>query len=129
MARRNARRLGLAERAAFVVGSWTDAVAGAFDIIVSNPPYIPSQEIDSLPLEVRSFDPHMALDGGADGLNGYRAIIPDLERIVKRDGHVFLEVGAVQADMVAKLAAGHGFTAMKHRDLVGIERVVDLTRA
>src|SRR5204862_32551 len=81
-------RLGLADRAAFLVGNWADAVAGTFDIVVSNPPYIPSQEIDSLPLEVRGFDPHIALDGGIDGLSVYRAIIPDLEGIVKRDGRV-----------------------------------------
>src|SRR5882672_1585915 len=91
---------------AFLTGNWANAVTGAFDIIVSNPPYIPSREIDSLPLEVRGFDPHLSLDGGTDGLNGYRAIIPDLERIVKRDGQVFLEVGACQAEMVEKLAAG-----------------------
>jgi release factor glutamine methyltransferase len=120
--------LGLADRAAFLVGNWTDAVTGGFDIIVSNPPYIPSQEIDSLPLEVRGFDPHISLDGGIDGLNVYRAIIPDLERIVRRDGRVFFEVGAGQAGMVAKLAAGQGFTAMKHRDLAGTERVVELKR-
>jgi release factor glutamine methyltransferase len=125
----NARRLGLAERASFIVGSWAQAVAGTFDIVVSNPPYIPSREIDSLPLAVRGFDPHLSLDGGIDGLNGYRAIIPDLERIVKRDGLSFLEVGAGQAEMVEKLAAGQGFRAFKHRDLGGIERVLELARA
>ncbi len=77
-ARLNARRLGLARRATFLVGNWADAVAGGFDLVVSNPPYIPSHEIDSLPLEVRSFDPYIALNGGKDGLNGYQAIIPDL---------------------------------------------------
>jgi release factor glutamine methyltransferase len=126
---RNGRKLGLADRVAWVVGDWTDPIAGTFDMVVSNPPYIPSREIDSLPLEVRGFDPHIALDGGTDGLNGYRAIIPHLERIVKRDGRVFLEVGAGQAGMVAELAAGQGFTAIEHRDLAGIERVVELTRA
>lgn len=125
----NARRLGLAERTSFAVGNWAESLGRRFDIVVSNPPYIPSREIDSLPLEVRGFDPHIALDGGIDGLNGYRAIIPDLERIVKRDGRVYLEVGAGQADMVAELAAGQGFSAKRHRDLAGIERVVELNRA
>jgi release factor glutamine methyltransferase len=128
-ARENARRLGLAERASFLVGSWSEAVIGNFDMVVSNPPYIPSREIDSLPLAVRAFDPHLSLNGGVDGLNGYRAIIPDLERIVKRDGLSFLEVGAGQAEMVEKLAAGQGFRALKHRDLGGIERVLELARA
>jgi len=128
-ARLNARRLGLAERAFFLVGNWADAVAAGFDLVVSNPPYIPSQEIDSLPLEVRGFDPHIALDGGKDGLNGYRSIIPDLERIVKRDGRAFLEVGAGQLEIVRELAAGQGFAARGHRDLAGIGRVVELTLA
>jgi release factor glutamine methyltransferase len=128
-ARLNARRLGLAERASFLVGNWADAVAGGFDLVVSNPPYIASQEIDSLPLEVRGFDPHISLDGGKDGLDSYRAIIPDLERIVKRDGRAFLEVGAGQLEMVRELAAGQGFAAKGHCDLAGTGRVVELTLA
>jgi release factor glutamine methyltransferase len=128
-ARLNAGRLGLADRATFLVGNWADAVAGGFDLVVSNPPYIPSQEIDSLALEVRGFDPHIALDGGKDGLNGYHAIIPDLERIVKRDGRAFLEVGAGQLEMVRELAVGQGFAAKGHRDLAGIGRVVELALA
>jgi release factor glutamine methyltransferase len=119
----------LDERASFIVGSWAQAVTGTFDIVVSNPPYIPSQEIDSLPLAVRGFDPHLSLDGGGDGLNGYRAIIPDLERMVKPGGLSFLEVGADQAEMVQKLAVAQGFTVSRHRDLAGTERVLELARA
>ena len=93
------------------------------------PEQFPSQEIDSLPLEVRGFDPHIGLDGGKDGLNGYHAIIPDLERIVKRDGRAFLEVGTGQLEMVRELAVGQGFAAKGHRDLAGIGRVVELALA
>jgi len=125
-ARRNAERLGLSQRSCFLVGSWSAAVGSGYDLIVSNPPYIPSQEIDSLPLEVRGFDPHMALDGGKDGLDAYRGIVPDLKRIVKRDGRVFLEVGAGQMEMVKELAAGQGFSGSGHNDLAGIACVIEL---
>jgi release factor glutamine methyltransferase len=127
MARSNAERLRLTDRASFLVGDWAGAIGAEFDIVVANPPYIASQEIDSLPLEVRGFDPHLALNGGADGLNAHRAIFADLERIVKPEGHAFVEVGAGQLDTVAKLAANHGFTAVGHCDLAGIRRVLEMT--
>jgi release factor glutamine methyltransferase len=129
MARRNAERLGLSERSSFLVADWSQAVAGGYDLVVSNPPYVPSHEIDSLPLEVRGFDPHIALYGGKDGLDAYRAIVPDLKRIIKRDGRAFLEVGAGQLEVVKELAAGHGFSGTGHKDLAGIARVVELIRA
>ena len=125
-ARRNAERLGLSGRSSFLVGNWSDAVAGDFDLVVSNPPYIRSEEIDSLPLEVRGFDPHIALDGGKDGLEAYGSIIPDLKRLVKRNGRVFLEVGAGQLEMVKELAALHDFRGTAHADLAGIARVLEL---
>ena len=127
IARSNAERLRLLDRASFLVGDWAGAIGAEFDIVVANPPYIPSQEIDSLPLEVRGFDPHLALHGGADGLNAHRAILAELERIVKRDGHAFVEVGAGQLGAVAKLAANHGFAAKGHYDLAGIGRVLEMT--
>jgi release factor glutamine methyltransferase len=129
VARSNAERLRLTDRASFLVGDWAAAIGAEFDIVVANPPYIPSQEIDSLPLEVRCFDPHLALDGGGDGLNAHRAIFADLERIVKRGGHAFIEVGAGQLDTVARLAENHGFATKEHCDLAGIGRVVETTRA
>jgi release factor glutamine methyltransferase len=124
-ARANAERLGLSDRVSFVVGDWASAVAGTFDVVTANPPYVPSQEIDSLPLEVRRFDPQIALDGGADGLDAYRAILADLERIVKRDGRAFVEVGAGQLERVAELAHAQGFATKGHRDLAGIDRVLE----
>jgi len=124
-ARLNAERLGLSARASFVVGDWASAVAGEFDLVVANPPYISSQEIDSLPLEVRGFDPHVSLGGGTDGLSSHRAIFADLERIVKRDGRVFVEVGAGQLETVTELAASKGFATKGHRDLAGTGRVLE----
>ncbi len=124
----NAVRFRLTGRAAFVEADWASGVAGPFDLVVSNPPYIEAGEIAGLPLEVRDHDPHLALDGGEDGLDAYRAIIPDLDRLMAENGRAFLEVGAGQADAVAELGAPAGFVSRRHRDLAGIERVVELAR-
>jgi release factor glutamine methyltransferase len=124
----NAARLKLADRARFVVGNWADALAGGFDIVVANPPYIASPEIDGLPVEVRRYDPHIGLDGGADGLLAYRALIGDLGRLLSADGEAFFEVGAGQAEQVAGIAERSGFVPGRHHDLAGIERVVSLKR-
>jgi len=100
-ATRNAASLGLAKRAAFARHDALDGVEGAFDLIISNPPYIPSGEIPGLSPAVRDFDPRAALDGGEDGLSIYRRIAAGLDRILK--GWVVLEVGAGQADAVASV--------------------------
>lgn len=124
-ARHNAERLGLADRAAFVAGDWVGALAGSFDVIVSNPPYIPSLEIAGLEAEVRSFDPRAALDGGADGLAIYRTLAPALTRLLAPGGIVALEVGQGQAKEVASLLAGAALEFLGTRaDLSGTERVV-----
>ena len=127
-ARDNAGRLRLTGRAAFVEADWASGVAGPFDLVVSNPPYVEAGEIAALPLEVRDHDPHLALDGGQDGLDAYRAIIPDLDRLLAEHGRAFLEVGAGQAGAVAGLGATAGYVSKRHRDLAGIERVVELAR-
>jgi len=111
-----------------VEADWASGVAGPFDLVVSNPPYIEAGEIAALPLEVRDHDPHLALDGGQDGLDAYRAIIPDLDRLLAEHGRAFLEVGAGQAGAVAGLGATAGYVSKRHRDLAGIERVVELAR-
>lgn len=98
----NARHNGVAERAQFVQHDLLQGLAGPFDLLVCNPPYIPTGTIGSLAREVRDYDPRQALDGGADGLDAYRRILPDLKRIVP-GGWVVLEVGAGQADSVAQL--------------------------
>jgi release factor glutamine methyltransferase len=127
-ARENARRLGLGDRARFAVSHWTDGIAGRFDIVVSNPPYIKIGEIPELPLEVSRYDPQIALDGGADGLAAYRAILARLDGILAANGSAFLEVGAGQARAVSESAEMLGFEADRHKDLVGIDRVVELRR-
>jgi release factor glutamine methyltransferase len=124
----NALRLGLGGRARFAVADWTAGIVGRFDIVVSNPPYIKIGDIPELPLEVSRYDPQIALDGGADGLDAYRVILPRLHGILAANGAAFLEVGAGQAHSVSELAELPGFEAQLHQDLVGTDRVVELRR-
>ena len=125
-ARRNAERLGFGDRARFIVGDWAAPVAGRFDVVVANPPYVAREEIATLPLEVRGHDPHLALDGGVDGFDSHRAILGDLGRALAAGGHAFIEVGAGQAETLVAMAVGGGFAARVDTDLAGIERVVAL---
>jgi release factor glutamine methyltransferase len=128
IARENARRLGLDARARFVACDWAKAIDGRFDLLLANPPYIESEAISGLQVEVSEHDPHIALDGGPDGLEAYRAILGDLDRLLAQGGRSFLEVGINQAEAVSHLAEKHAFAATFHRDLAGIERVVELCR-
>lgn len=104
-AQRNARRLGVSDRLETHQTSWFDGVTGAFDLIVSNPPYIPTADIAGLDLEVARFDPHRALDGGADGLAAYRVLIPAAAQRLAPGGWLALEMGAGQAHSLCKLIA------------------------
>lgn len=99
----NAAALDLQDRAAFRVADWTAGLDGQYDLIVSNPPYIPGAEIDALAPEVAQHDPRGALDGGADGLDAYRAIAPLLAPRLTTNGIAVLEIGADQAAAVASL--------------------------
>ncbi len=125
-ARANAIRHRLDDRAQFVVADWGTALSGRFDLVVSNPPYIRHAEIATLAVDVRHFDPDMALDGGADGIDAYRAILRDLDVMLAADGAAFLEVGIRQSDDIAAMAERSGFRAVRHRDLTGVERVVEI---
>lgn len=128
VAHRNAMRLNLADRAMFAVGNWGDALCGGFDLVLANPPYIESAQIGGLQVEVARHDPHMALDGGADGLDAIRAIFSDLDRLLARNGHGFVEIGRGQTCHVVKMAENKGFSTLLHRDLGGIERIVEVWR-
>jgi release factor glutamine methyltransferase len=121
----NARRLGLAHRATFIQCSYAQALTGPFDVIVSNPPYIPSADIADLDIEVRNHDPHLALDGGADGLDAYRTLIPQTARLLQAGGALLVEVGHHQSRDVEQLMAAEGLALGPPRaDLAGIPRVV-----
>ncbi|HYG91675.1 MAG TPA: peptide chain release factor N(5)-glutamine methyltransferase [Azospirillum sp.] len=121
----NARRNGLGDRARFRVGNWGKGLTERFDLVVSNPPYIPSSDIPSLDPEVREHDPLRALDGGADGLDAYRAIAAQLPDLLKPQAIAALEVGEGQAADVAALLEARGIRVTGvFRDLAGIERCV-----
>jgi release factor glutamine methyltransferase len=125
-AKANAERLGLGARAKFVEGDYCEELAGPFDLIVSNPPYVVRREIEGLAREVRDHDPRRALDGGSDGLVAYRAMSRDIAGLLEPGGAFALEVGRGQADDVADLMRIAGLhTVRPHRhDLGGIPRVV-----
>ena len=124
-AEENARNNSVADRAIFVESDWVTGVEGAFDVVVSNPPYIPSDEIDGLMPEVAQYEPRRALDGGPDGLQFYRSLYAELKGFLAPDGLCAVEVGAGQSEPVAAIAADHGFPVAEVReDLSGIDRVV-----
>lgn len=123
----NAARLALDHRAGFTRGDWGSDLTGIFDVIVSNPPYIPEAEIDGLEPEVARFEPRLALSGGADGLDCYRALIPDVARLLAPGGVGAFEIGAGQADDVERLIEAAGLVLYeRRRDLAGVERCLIL---
>jgi release factor glutamine methyltransferase len=129
VARANAEAAGLAARAAFVRADWGKALggglAGWFDVVVANPPYIPDGDIAGLAPEVAAFDPRLALAGGQDGLDCYRALAPQIARLLVPGGVAALEVGLGQAEAVAALLYGAGLAMTEIRpDLGGIARCV-----
>jgi release factor glutamine methyltransferase len=129
-ARGNAARLGLAARADFVVGDWAEPLTGAFEIVIANPPYIATADIARLPPAVRDFDPRRALDGGADGLDAYRAIAAELPRLLKPGGIFAGECGRGQDAAVAAVIASGGLIVDNVvPDLAGIPRCVVARRA
>lgn len=121
----NAALNGLAGRATFRQGNWTQGIEGRFDLILSNPPYIRDDEIAGLAPEVRDYDPRLALDGGADGLDPYRDFAANLPRLLAPKGVIVLEIGAGQeADVVALMRqAGLAHFGTRH-DLGGHARAL-----
>lgn len=129
MARRNAAALGLAGRSRFIAGSWGAAISGSFDVIVANPPYVESGTIAALAPEVAQYDPRIALDGGADGLDSYRALAPDLARLLGKAAVAVVELGAGQAAPVAAMMREAELVIEQIcRDLAGVERCLVLRR-
>lgn len=127
--RANLARCGLSARAALLRGLWGSALGGAFDLIVSNPPYVKSGEIDRLSPEVRLHDPRLALDGGVDGFFCIREIATDLPRLLAPGGVVVIEVGLGQARETAALLAATGLeNAGIRQDAGGRERAVAARR-
>lgn len=127
LAARNAAANGLARRAAFLCGHWAEAIAGRFDLILSNPPYIETAAVPGLMPEVARFEPVLALDGGADGLDAYRHLVRVLPGLLAPGGRAVLEIGQGQRPAVEALARAAGLVPVAaRRDLGGIDRAVVL---
>ena len=109
VARGNIEACGLAARAEIRIGDWTGGVEGEFDLIVSNPPYIRSADLPGLPREVRDFDPRLALDGGVDGLDAYRRMIPEARPLLAGGAWLLVEIGAGQSRGRLSIAERCGF--------------------
>ena len=127
VARKNVRRNNVAGNTIVIdadVLKSPPMMLGRFDMIISNPPYIPTKEIKTLDSSVRDFEPREALDGGPDGLDFYRAIIPRWTDILKDDGVILFECGEGQADEIGLLLRDSGFTAAYHEDAFGVRRIV-----
>ena len=119
----------MADRAQLGEGSWLEGSDATFDVIVSNPPYLPTAEIATLEREVTDYDPRLALDGGDDGLAAYRIIIDQAPTHLRAGGWLFLEHGAGQQDAVAAMldpdGAARGSGRLRcFRDLSGRSRCV-----
>jgi release factor glutamine methyltransferase len=127
---RNAAELGLADRATWIKCDYGSGLTGAFDLIVSNPPYIPSADIAGLDIEVREHDPRAALDGGADGLDAYRTLISHSARLLASNGLLVVEIGQGQSGDVEAMMTASGLspTGPPRADLGGVPRAVSARR-
>jgi release factor glutamine methyltransferase len=125
-ARTNAQHLDLAPRVDFIISDYAEGLSGPFDLIISNPPYVRSADIASLAPEVRDHDPHLALDGGRDGLEAYRRIAPQASGLLSPGGLLVLEIGQDQDGDVAQLVTAAGLTVAgpTRADLAGIGRAL-----
>ncbi len=129
LATENAMRLGLGRRAQFRIGDWDRGLAGRFDIVLSNPPYIPHRDIEALAPEVCRYDPRLALDGGADGLDGHRAVAGLLSRRLTPRGIAAIELGAGQGSAAAAIYEAAGMALLDRvEDLSGALRCLVLGR-
>jgi len=127
----NANNLGVSDRVEWLLGSWQEPqkITGQFEIIVSNPPYIESKEIETLDREVKDFDPLLALDGGKDGFDCYRDIAKITPAILKEEGCILLEVGYNQADRVRQIFENQNLNYIETvKDLANIDRCVILSK-
>jgi len=125
IARKNAQAYDVTSRLDFRCGSWFKAVTGRFDLIISNPPYITAEAMQSLSPEVANFDPYLALSGGSDGLEAYRKIIKGAPNHLVTGGYIVFEIGYDQGVSVSALLTAAGFNEVSaHKDLAGHDRMV-----
>jgi release factor glutamine methyltransferase len=130
VARRNAERHGVGERIRFIVGDLLDRRPGPVDLIVSNPPYVSADEWASLPPSIRDHEPHLALDGGADGLEVIRRLLSESEGLLEPGGALLIEIGASQGEAAREAAETffpeNGTSIRIHPDLAGRDRVLEV---
>ncbi len=125
VAEANAKRLSFENRITFIQQNWGDDLADKFDLIVSNPPYIPAAEINSLDRDVKLYDPQLALDGGVDGLTPYRYLAGQISQLLKKDAYAILEFGQGQGLYIRDIFEQNGYITHKMLlDLSGTERAV-----
>jgi release factor glutamine methyltransferase len=128
VARRNAARLRVTDRADFRLGNWCEGLAEAFDLVVCNPPYIASGEIEDLDPSVRDWEPRMALTAGPTGLESYAWIATRLRRVLRGGGRALFEIGSGQGETVPALMRHAGFRLIRlHRDLGEKARCVEIS--
>lgn len=121
----NAARLDLSARVSFRRGNWTDGIGGRFDLVISNPPYIRRGDIEALEREVREHDPLLALDGGEDGLDAYRALAAAIPDVLTQTGHAVIELGEGQGEAVRAIFEPAGMAVLRIvPDLAGIPRAL-----
>jgi release factor glutamine methyltransferase len=129
IAKHNSTSLDLDDRAEFLQSEWDSCLEGEFDIVISNPPYIPTGELNSLAPEVALFEPRLALDGGIDGLAAYRALAPVFSRRLRPRGILVIEMGAGQLQAVSQIMAGAGLDNLDYRlDIGGVARCLVATK-
>jgi release factor glutamine methyltransferase len=126
LAARNAEKLGLDHRASFICSDWAEALLGRFELVLSNPPYIPTCDLVRLMPDVGRYEPRLALDGGNDGLTAHRRIVAGLPGLLARGGIAVLEAGIDQAARIIALAEDTGFRSQAVSDLGGIPRAIVL---
>jgi len=129
VASENVRGLGLAARVRLLAGDLfgpLGSLGGSLDMIVANPPYLPSGIIPTLPVEIQRFEPHVALDGGPDGLRVLRRLVAQAPRCLRPGAWLLMEIGEEQAGPLASLMAAEGFSRIgARRDLRGVERYIE----
>ena len=125
IAKKNSKDMKLEKRSSFLVSNWLSSIHSSYDLIISNPPYIPSDEIITLSKTVKNFDPLISLDGGQDGLKCYKEIAQDINRVINKNGRVILEIGYNQAHDVIKIFESKEFKLLKiYNDINGLNRIL-----
>ena len=125
IAKQNSKKLNLETQSNFLVSNWMSSVNYKYDLVVSNPPYIASEDIKKLSKSVKIYDPILSLDGGDDGLNSYRLIASDLKRVVSKNALIIIEIGYNQSLQVIEIFKKNNFKLIKkYNDINGLDRVL-----